>query len=61
MSTVYGPELISVPAPEPTNGSIIPPTIQPHVVDFERNKNLAAAENDREVLVDIINNLMRMA
>ena len=39
------------------NGSIIPPTIQPHVVDFERNKNLAAAENDREVLVDIINKL----
>ena len=51
-------ELISVPAPELiNNGSIIPPTIQPHVVDFERNKNLAAAENDREVLVDIINKL----
>ncbi len=55
---VYGSELISVPAPELiNNGSIIPPTIQPHVVDFERNKNLAAAENDREVLVDIINKL----
>ena len=55
---VYGSELISVPAPELiNNGSIIPPTIQPHVVDLERNKNLAAAENDREVLVDIINKL----
>ena len=55
---VYGSELISVPAPELiNNGSIIPPTILPHVVDLERNKNLAAAENDREVLVDIINKL----
>ena len=55
---VYGSELISVPAPELiNNGSIIPPTIQPHQVDIERNKNLAAAENDREVLVDIINKL----
>ena len=55
---VYGSELINVPAPELiNNGSIIPPTILPHVVDLERNKNLAAAENDREVLIDIINKL----
>ena len=57
-TTVYGSELISVPAPELiNNGSIIPPTIQPHVVDIERNKSLLAAENDREVLIDIINKL----
>jgi len=55
---VYGSELISVPAPELiNNGSIIPPTIQAHVVDFERNKSLLAAENDREVLMDIVGNL----
>ena len=55
---VYGSELINVPAPELiNNGSIIPPTILPHVVDLERNKNLAAAENDREVLIDIVNKL----
>jgi len=55
---VYGKELISVPAPELiSNGSIIPPTIQAHVVDFERNKSLLAAENDREVLVDIVSKL----
>jgi len=55
---VYGSELISVPAPELiSNGSIIPPTVQAHVVDFERNKSLLAAENDREVLMDIIGKL----
>ena len=55
---VYGSELINIPAPElVNNGSIIPPTILPHVVDIERNKSLLAAENDREVLVDIINKL----
>ena len=53
---VYGSEAISVPAPELiSNGSIIPPTVMPHVVDIERHKSLLAAENDREVLVDIIN------
>jgi superfamily II DNA or RNA helicase len=55
---VYGSELISVPAPELIdNGSIIPPTVQAHVVDFERNKSLLAAENDREVLMDIVTKL----
>jgi len=55
---VYGSELISVPAPELiNNGSIIPPTVQAHVVDFERNKSLLAAENDREVLMDIVGKL----
>lgn len=55
---VYGKELINVPAPELiANGSIIPPTIQAHVVDIERNKSVLAAENDREVLIDIINKL----
>jgi superfamily II DNA or RNA helicase len=52
---VYGSELINVPAPELiSNGSIIPPTILPHVVDIERNKSLLAAENDRQVLTDIV-------
>ena len=55
---VYGPELISVPAPELIdNGSIIPPTIKSHVVEVERQKSLYAAENDREVLLDIVSNL----
>jgi len=55
---VYGNELISIPAPELiANGSIIPPTIQAYVVDIERNKSLLAAENDREVLVDIVSQL----
>jgi len=55
---VYGSELISVPAPELiANGSIIPPTIRSHVVDIERHKSLLAAENDREVLLDIVEQL----
>ena len=55
---VYGSELINVPAPELiNNGSIIPPTILPHVVDIERHKSLLAAENDREVLLDIVKKL----
>lgn len=57
-TTVYGKELINVPAPELiANGSIIPPTIKSHVVDIERNKSLLAAENDREVLLDIVSQL----
>lgn len=57
-TTVYGKELINVPAPElVANGSIIPPTIKSHVVDIERNKSLLAAENDREVLIDIVSQL----
>jgi len=57
-TTVYGSELISIPAPElVANGSIIPPTIQAHVVDIERNKSVLAAENDREVLLDIVSKL----
>jgi len=57
-TTVYGKELINVPAPElVANGSIIPPTIKSHVVDIERNKSLLAAENDREVLLDIVSQL----
>lgn len=55
---VYGKELISVPAPELiNNGSIIPPTVKSHVVDIERHKSLLAAENDREVLIDIVSQL----
>jgi superfamily II DNA or RNA helicase len=57
-TAVYGKELINVPAPElVANGSIIPPTIKSHVVDIERNKSLLAAENDREVLIDIVSQL----
>jgi superfamily II DNA or RNA helicase len=55
---VYGKELINIPAPElVANGSIIPPTIKSHLVDIERNKSLLAAENDREVLLDIVSQL----
>lgn len=55
---VYGKELINIPAPElVSNGSIIPPTIKSHVVDIERHKSLLAAENDREVLIDIVEQL----
>lgn len=55
---VYGSELISVPATELIeNGSILPPTIQTHKVDFKRQKSLAAADNDRQVLMDIISDL----
>ena len=55
---VYGSELISVPATELIeNGSILPPTIQAHKVDFKRQKSLAAADNDRQVLMDIISDL----
>jgi superfamily II DNA or RNA helicase len=57
-TAVYGKELINVPAPElVSNGSIIPPTIKSHVVDIERHKSLLAAENDREVLIDIVEQL----
>ena len=55
---VYGQELISVPAPELIeNGSILPPTIKSHKVDFARQKSLAAADNDKQVLLDIIDEL----
>lgn len=55
---VYGEELISVPAPElVAGGCILPPTITSHKVDFARQKSHAAADNDRQVLLDIIGDL----
>jgi len=55
---VYGEELISVPAPELiASGSILPPTISAHKVDFARQKSAAAADNDRQVLLDIVRDL----
>jgi superfamily II DNA or RNA helicase len=55
---VFGPVLENVPAPElVNNGSIIPPSISIHEVDYERQKGLDAASDDKKTVLDIIDNL----
>jgi superfamily II DNA or RNA helicase len=55
---VFGPVLESVPAPELiANGSIVSPTVLTHTIDLERQKGLFAAENDRDTLLNIIDDL----
>ncbi len=57
-SMVFGKILETVPAPELVdNGSIIPPTVHIHEVDFERQKGLMAADNDAETLLSMIDSL----
>jgi superfamily II DNA or RNA helicase len=50
LETVSAPELIQ-------NGSILPPTVVTHQVDFERQKGLTAAADDAQTLLDIIDDL----
>jgi hypothetical protein len=55
---VFGDILETVPAPELVdNGSIIPPTINIHEVDYERQKGLYAADNDADTLLNMIDAL----
>jgi superfamily II DNA or RNA helicase len=55
---IFGDVLETVPAPELVqNGSILPPTVVTHEVDFERQKGLDAASNDAQTLLDIIDDL----
>ena len=57
-SIVFGNVLETVPAPELVqNGSILPPTVVIHEVDFERQKGLTAASDDAQTLLDIIDDL----
>jgi len=57
-SIVFGNVLETVPAPELVqNGSILPPTVVTHEVDFERQKGLTAASDDAQTLLDIIDDL----
>lgn len=55
---IYGRVLCNVPAPELIKGgSILPPTIVPYEVDFERQKGAAAAVNDRDMLLGVVDSL----
>lgn len=55
---VFGDILETVPAPELVdNGSIIPPTVHIHEVDYERQKGLVAADNDASTLLNMIDTL----
>lgn len=55
---VFGKILETVPAPELVDtGSIIPPTIHIHEVDYERQKGLFAADNDADTLLNMIDSL----
>jgi superfamily II DNA or RNA helicase len=55
---IFGKVLETVPAPELVdNGSILPPTVVTHEVDFERQKGLQGASNDAQTLINIIDDL----
>ena len=57
-SFVYGPVLETVPAPELiNNGSIIPPEVSAYSVDIERQKGQFSYENDRDMLVNLIDDI----
>jgi superfamily II DNA or RNA helicase len=55
---VFGDVLETVPAPELVeNGSILPPTVLTHEVDYERQKGISASSDDAQTLLNIIDNL----
>lgn len=55
---VFGQIISNVPAPElVARGSILRPTIDIHEVDYERQKGLNAADNDHNILIDMIDGL----
>jgi superfamily II DNA or RNA helicase len=55
---VFGQVISNISAPELVEqGNILPPTIQIHEVDFERQKGLSAADNDASTLIDMIDGL----
>lgn len=57
-STVYGPVLESVPAPELiNNGSILAPEVMPYEVDFERVKGQFSYESDKDTLTNLIEDI----
>ena len=57
-STVYGPVLESVPAPELiNNGSILAPEVISYEVDFERVKGQFSYESDKDTLTNLITDI----
>jgi superfamily II DNA or RNA helicase len=57
-TVVYGPVLANIPAPElVSTGVILPPEISAYEVDFERSKGLMSYENDRDMMIDLIDSL----
>jgi len=57
-STVYGPVLESVPAPELiNNGSILAPEVISYEVDFERVKGQFSYESDKDTLTNLIEDI----
>ena len=57
-TTVYGPVLETVPAPElVNNGSIIFPQVIPHEIDIERIKGTYSYESDKDMLVNLMNDI----
>jgi len=57
-STVYGPVLENVPAPELiNNGSILAPEVMPYEVDFERVKGQFSYESDKDTLTNLIEDI----
>jgi len=55
---VFGQIISNISAPELVEqGNILPPTIQIHEVDYERQKGLTAADNDASTLIDMIDGL----
>lgn len=57
-STVYGPILESVPAPELiNNGSILAPEVISYEVDFERVKGQFSYESDKDTLTNLIEDI----
>jgi superfamily II DNA or RNA helicase len=55
---VYGPILVNIPAPELVNsGSILPPEVSAYEVDIERQKGQFSYENDRDMLVNLIDDI----
>lgn len=57
-STVYGPVLENVPAPELlNNGSILAPEVISYEVDFERVKGQFSYESDKDTLTNLIEDI----
>jgi superfamily II DNA or RNA helicase len=57
-SLVYGPVLVNIPAPElVNNGAILPPEVSSYEVDFERIKGQFSYENDRDMLINLIDDI----
>lgn len=57
-STVYGPVLVNIPAPELVkSGAILPPEVSAYEIDIERQKGQFSYENDRDMLINLVDDL----